>query len=113
VGATRRVLFIDDDPDLLATTCALLEMLNQRVDGMANAADALAMLERNHYDLLITDYDLPGMNGIELARCAKLSQPELKIVIATGYGHLDEAKALGAITLPKPFSASDLKRILA
>ncbi|WP_227496694.1 response regulator [Massilia litorea] len=113
VGATRRVLFIDDDPDLLATTCALLEMLNQRVDGTSNAADALAMLGRNHYDVLITDYDLPGMDGIELARRAKSCQPELKIVIASGYGHLDEAKALGAITLPKPFSPSDLKRILA
>jgi len=113
VGATRRVLFIDDDPDLLATTCALLEMLNQRVDGTANAADALALLERNHYDVLITDYELPDMNGIELARRARQGRPELKIVVATGYGHLEEARALGAATLPKPFSPADLKRILA
>ena len=113
VGATRRVLFIDDDPDLLATTCALLEMLNQRVDGTANAADALALLERNHYDVLITDYELPDMNGIELARRARQGRPELKIVVATGYGHPEEARALGAATLPKPFSPADLKRILA
>jgi len=113
VGATRRVLFVDDDPDLLATTCALLEMLNQRVDGTANAADALALLERNHYDVFITDYELPDMNGIELARRARQGRPDLKIVVATGYGHLDEAQALGAASLPKPFSPADLKRILA
>ena len=112
-GATRRVLFVDDDPDLLATTCALLEMLNQRVDGTTNAADALAMLERSQYDVLITDYELPDMNGIELARRARQGRPDLKIVVATGYGHMEQARELGAATLPKPFSPADLKRILA
>ena len=110
---TRRVLFVDDDADVLSMTCALLELLNQRVDGAGAPADALALLERNQYDLLITDYNLPGMDGIELARQARARQPQLRIVIATGYGHLAEAAEVGAITMPKPFSPEDLKRILA
>ncbi|MFP5391121.1 MAG: response regulator [Gammaproteobacteria bacterium] len=110
---TKRVLFVDDEIDVLSMTCSLLELLNQRVDGTASPADALALLERNHYDILITDYNLPGMNGIELARRARALQPEIKIVVATGYGHLPEAQQLGAMTLPKPFSPADLQRILA
>ena len=110
---SRRVLFVDDDVDVLGMTCSLLELLNQRVDGAGKPADALALLERNQYDLLITDYNLPGMDGIELARQAKARQPQLRIVIATGYGHLAEAAEVGAITMPKPFSPDDLKRILA
>ena len=112
VEATRRVLFVEDDPDLLAMSCSVLEMLNQRVDGAASPAEALAMLESNHYDVLITDYELPGMNGVELARRARAGRPHLKLVVATGYGRVDGAAEIGAITLPKPFSPSDLKRIL-
>jgi CheY-like chemotaxis protein len=70
------------------------------------------MLDRNHYDVLITDYDLPGMNGVELARRAKAGRPHLKLVIATGYGFVEGAAELAALTLPKPFSPADLKRIL-
>jgi PAS domain S-box-containing protein len=113
LAATRRVLFVDDDADVLSMTCSLLELLNQRVDGAASPADALALLERNQYDILITDYGLPGMNGIELARKAQAGQPQLKIVIATGYGQVAAAAEIGAITMPKPFTPADLKRILA
>ena len=112
VEATRRVLFVEDDPDLLAMSCSVLEMLNQRVDGAASPAEALAMLESSHYDVLITDYELPGMNGVELARRAKAGRPHLKLVVATGYGRVDGAAEIGAITLSKPFSPADLKRIL-
>jgi len=112
LDTTKRVLFVDDDPDVLSMTCSLLELLNQRVDGAASPADALALLARNQYDVLITDYELPGMNGIELARKAQATQPQLAVVIATGYGHLAEAREIGAITMPKPFSPADLKRIL-
>jgi PAS domain S-box-containing protein len=113
LAETKRILFVDDDADVLSMTCSLLELLNQRVDGAGTPADALALLERNQYDLLITDYNLPGMDGIELARQARARQPQLRIVIATGYGHLAEAAEVGAITMPKPFSPDDLKRILA
>ena len=108
----NRVLFVDDDPDLLAMRCSVLEMLNQRVDGAASPAEALAMLESSHYDVLITDYELPGMNGVELARRARVGRPHLKLVVATGYGRVDGAAEIGAISLPKPFSPADLKRIL-
>jgi len=112
VEATRRVLFVDDDPDLLTMSCSVLEMLNQRVDGAASPAEALALLERNQYDVLITDYELPGMNGVELARRAKAARSRLKLVIASGYGQVEGAAGIGALSLPKPFSLDDLKRIL-
>ena len=63
--------------------------------------------------MLITDYELPGMNGVELARRAKAARPRLKLVIASGYGQVEGAAGIGALSLPKPFSPDDLKRILA
>jgi PAS domain S-box-containing protein len=112
VAARWRILFVEDDPDILATSCMLLEGLKQKVDGAGSPGEALHLLERNGYDLLISDYELPGMNGAELIRHARTVRPGLRAVLCSGFGMVEEARELGVATLNKPFVLDDLKKIL-
>ena len=59
-------------------------------------------------DLVITDYSMPGMTGLQLAEELRRLRPELPIVLATGYGELREASFDELLYLPKPFSQAAL-----
>lgn len=54
---------------------------------------ALALLKGNQYDLVITDIKMPGMDGLELANYVRANQPDTDIIILTGYGEFDYARA--------------------
>lgn len=66
--AARRVLIVDDDRELLAIMRYGLESYGYTVMTRQNAADALQTAMTEAYEYIITDYDMPGMNGIELTR---------------------------------------------
>ena len=79
-----------------------------------NGAAALDNLQKNigHYDLLITDIVMPGLNGKELARQARELQPGLPVLLMTGYGFeidLEELSEVERIILmPKPFTIEEI-----
>ncbi|KPA97778.1 ATP-binding protein [Pseudomonas asplenii] len=108
------VLLVDDDSLVLNSTVLLLEDLGHRVLCATSGAQALLCLEQHSgIDLMITDMIMPEMDGAQLAKVVRQLQPELPIILATGYsGHLDDM----AVQLPrilKPYSQSQLAEILA
>lgn len=97
VDQRPRILVVDDEAgirDLLAKTLALAEY---EVDLAAGGAEALDRLHRAHYDLVITDLKMPGVDGMTLIRDARRFLPQLPIIIITGYS--TEASAIEAINL--------------
>ncbi len=74
--------------------------------------EALALLTANRFDLLITDLVMPGQNGLELLKNAKIRNPEIYVIIITGYGEIGtviEAMRAGADDfLLKPFDVEEL-----
>lgn len=95
--AHPRILVVDDEAsirDLLAKTLALAEY---EVDTAADAATALNRVRAAHYDLLIADLRMPGMDGLTLIRQAKRLRAELPVIIITGYS--TEASAIEAVNL--------------
>lgn len=54
-----------------------------------NAADALAKFEKHRFDMVVTDFRMDGMNGLELARQLRSKYADLPIIIVTGYGPID------------------------
>jgi CheY-like chemotaxis protein len=76
---------------------------------------ALSILNSGEaFDLLITDYAMPGMTGLELAHAVKASWPALPVVLATGYAELPTGSApVGLNRLFKPFRPADLAELLA
>lgn len=78
-----QVLLVDDHPILLEGTKNLINSSGLfAVAGTAtNAADATELLKLNNYDILITDYEMPGMSGSELIQIARAAQPDIKTIV--------------------------------
>ncbi len=109
-----RVLVVDDDPDVGASTAAMLENIGHGVMLANSAALAIEMLRNNTpVDLVITDHAMPGMTGIELARRIRQMRPGLPIVLATGYADLPADVDLDLPRLGKPYRQAELASLLA
>jgi PAS domain S-box-containing protein len=108
------ILVVDDDPLVCASTAALLEDLGHIVIEAETGAQAIDILRAgNPVDLLITDYSMPGMTGVELVRAARELSPGLPAFLATGYA---EALADTAPELPKlrkPYRQSQVSAQIA
>ena len=80
------VLVAEDDSEVRAYCVEILEELGYNAVGVADAAEALRVLDRNGaIDLLLTDVIMPGVNGRKLAEQAARLHPDLKVVYMTGY----------------------------
>ncbi|WP_194726263.1 PAS domain S-box protein [Noviherbaspirillum malthae] len=112
-ASARRVLVVEDMIDSQEMTCELLHVLGHSTQAVASAEDALKLLSEGHFDVLLTDYQLPGMDGLALARKARLEQPQLEIIFSSGYGDIKGAALkLGAKILTKPFDLDALRTAL-
>lgn len=92
-----RVLVVDDDDSVLRAMMGYLARGGYRVDGCEGGQGAVDRLRAAHYDLLVTDLMMPGMNGLALIRRAREVQPGLPVVIVTG--HSTEAMAIEALNM--------------
>jgi len=102
------VLAVDDDSLVLVNTVAMLEDLGHRALAAASAKEALAVLERESVDLVITDYAMPQTTGMQLAAAIEAEHPELPVILATGYAELPPGAAVHLPRLTKPFLQRDL-----
>ncbi len=107
------VLAVDDDSLVLTNTAAMLEDLGHQVLVAASGAEALALLAEHPVDLVITDYAMPYMTGLQLAREIQASRPGLSVVLATGYAELPPGAGEDIPRLAKPYSQAELARLLA
>ena len=105
-----RVLIVDDDVLILMNSVEMLEDLGYGVTSANSGAKALKILEADTmYDLLITDFSMPRMNGLQLAMAVRAFLPKLPILLATGYTELPEKSGLALPQLSKPYLQSDLQ----
>ncbi len=81
-----RILFVEDDVDQLDTIPRVLEGLGYSVQAMGRPSEAVKLVHRSpdEWDLLITDFDMPDMNGVELARQVGLLRPDLPVLLVSG-----------------------------
>jgi two-component system response regulator GlrR len=85
VEKVANILVVDDDPILIQLVSLMLGKEGYAVHGATSGADALAILRYQPIDILITDYSMPEMNGVELTREARKMHPDLLIYILTAY----------------------------
>jgi signal transduction histidine kinase len=103
------VLVVDDDTLIAASTAALLEDVGHRVVKAHSGKEALTILESGlNPDVVITDYAMPGMTGIDLALKLRGRDPELPILLATGYAEIQGEAPLELPRLAKPFTQEQL-----
>jgi two-component system cell cycle sensor histidine kinase/response regulator CckA len=86
-GAGRHILYLDDEEALVFLVKRLLERRGYRVSGYSNQNEALAALSAapDSFDMVVTDYNMPGMSGLDVAHEVRALQPGLPVVIATGF----------------------------
>jgi signal transduction histidine kinase len=112
--AQLRVLMVDDDVLIAMSSVDMLEDLGHVVTDAYSGAAALALLEAGHeFDLMITDFSMPGMNGAELGRAARKIRPELPILVASGYAELPSGSGIDLPRLGKPYSQLQLATEIA
>ncbi len=85
----KTILFVDDHQVLARLSCGILEMAGYRAICAYNAAEALEKFEQHDIDLLVTDFRMDDMNGLELARRIHAKSPQTPVIIVTGYGPVD------------------------
>ncbi len=109
---TLRILVVDDDPSICNMVTRFLEMNNYQGDVAHNGKEALELLEKNSYQLVLSDIKMPEMDGISFMQAAKEVKADLLFIIMSGYGTLEsaiQALKLGAINfIKKPLSVIEL-----
>jgi DNA-binding NtrC family response regulator len=88
----QAILFVDDHEVLARLSCEILEMQGYRAVSAYSGADALKKFEEDDFDILVTDFRMDGMNGLELARKVHERNPEVPVIIVTGYGPVEGGK---------------------
>jgi two-component system, probable response regulator PhcQ len=112
------VLLVDDDPDVLAALRRSLRRANARIETTTSPEEAARRLETMPVDLIISDVDMPVMNGHELMRVARERRPDAVRVLLTG--RATKGSALRGINegevhrfLEKPFDPVALRQLVA
>jgi DNA-binding NtrC family response regulator len=111
-----RILIVDDNKDLRDILQEYLDDQGDLVDGASDGNDALTRYRAVPYDLIITDLNMPGTNGIDLIKQIKEQNDMTEFIIITGYASLDsavEAVKIGAFDyIVKPFRMEELKVVV-
>ena len=118
-GAGRHILYLDDDDAIVFLMVRLLERKGYRVSGYTDAREALQAVRANpgEFDLAVTDYNMPGMSGLDVASALREIRADLPVALASGY--VDEelhenALAAGIVELIyKPGTADELCEVVA
>jgi PAS domain S-box-containing protein len=117
-GHGERILYLDDEAPLVKLATQFLERLGYRVQGYTNAEEALAAfrLEPEAFDLVVTDYNMPLMSGMDVALAVMSLRPSMFVALASGYlrpAEAEHARALGIrATIRKPYALEELGAVV-
>lgn len=105
----RRILLVDDDILIAMSSADMVTDLGHDVVEAHSGAEALEILGSDQqFDLLITDYSMPGMNGADLVNAARRLVPDLPVLLASGYADLPAGVQVDAVRLGKPYTQDQL-----
>jgi len=112
----RKILIVDDEESLRNFLNILFTKEGYNTSVASNGKEALKMLEKSSYDVILSDIKMSGVNGLELLEKIKEISPETEVVMMTAYGDTDtavEAMKLGAYHyIQKPFKNEEIKLVV-
>lgn len=112
-----KLLLVDDNKNTLDGLVKILQGKGYRVSGVMSGCDALKILSREKFDIVITDLNMPGMSGLSLIREIKKLEEPISIVVITADSSFElsnkyERKELYDYYLRKPVNIGELKSVL-
>ncbi len=109
--AKKKILLADDEEIIRSLLSEALRSDTCEIDTVENGLDAIVQMRRRSYDLIITDYRMPGMDGLELIQRIKAEYPGLPIILITGQGPAEGFRNSGAtVCITKPL---DIRGLIA
>ncbi len=113
---TRRMLVVDDDSLIRQSLYELLRLTGYEVDIASDGPEAVSLVERTTYQVIIIDMRLPQTTGLELLAQIKARQPKTFVIVATGYGSIEnavQAMRTGAYDyVTKPINDEEIKAVI-
>jgi CheY-like chemotaxis protein len=107
------VLLVEDNPEVASVSIGLFEQLGYNVRWATGASAALVELERDDIDIVFTDIVMPGkMDGIGLAKSIREKNPQIPILLVTGYSRSQNEVSSQFPILRKPYQLHELSREL-
>lgn len=107
-----RIILVDDSLDSILALAALLKRKGYNVDWATSGESALALMEDRVCGVLITDWRMPGLNGVELAAAVKDRYPDTKVIVVSAYAQQYRARGGGKqwvdYFMPKPLDPDKL-----
>ena len=114
---TAQILVIDDDKAMRDACYQILSRQGYQVELAANARQGLTLLERISFDVILLDLVMPDLDGLETLKKIRGIDPEIEVIIITGYGTIQSAvesiKAGAFHFLSKPFVPDDLRHVVS
>jgi CheY-like chemotaxis protein len=107
----KAILFVDDHEVLARLSCEILEMQGYRAVSAYSAEEALQKFDQEKFDVLVTDFRMEGMNGLELAQRVRAKNPQIPVIIVTGYGPIEGGKEVDACLAKEQLFPSLLEKI--
>jgi CheY-like chemotaxis protein len=112
-----KILLVDDDEWIRDSLSLFFEAEGCNLLAFETAEEAIEAVKQQSYDIVISDYKLPGMDGLEFLRRVKERQPNAFEILITAYANreiCEEAKMVGVRDIiPKPFTSEDVETSLA
>ncbi len=116
MGQIKRILIVDDEENARIGLSKLLSQEGYDVDSVANGYEALEYLKQQKVNLVISDINMPGMNGLAFLRELHRNYPSTNVIMITAYGGVEsylEAMNLGAFEyIHKPVKLEELKSVM-
>ncbi len=107
-----RILVVEDDEDIRRLNAEVLTVSGYKVDAAADGAIAWDILQYNQYDLLVTDYHMPKMSGVELLKKVRAAHVALPVILVSGTMPVEKLKQDPWLqidaTLLKPYTPDEL-----
>jgi two-component system, NtrC family, response regulator PilR len=111
-----RIMIIEDDKEMRSLLKDFLEEEGFETDSASNGVDALQVLSKDHFDLVITDIRMPGLTGLDILPRMRRLKPEIPIIVMTAYGSDDVRRRSlergATIYLEKPIHLSKLRTVI-
>lgn len=112
-----RILVIEDEDDVRESYLDMFEFFGYEVDSAPNGREGIVKVTNSDYDIVLTDLNMPEMDGIEVLKIIKKNKPYIEVIVITGYATLEnaiKAMKIGAYDyFTKPIDLEHVKIVLA
>jgi CheY-like chemotaxis protein len=115
VETGQKILVVDDNHDIRFLLAQMLSRLGYDVSSADGGENGLSIFLKNEFDMVLSDYEMPGMDGVALACNVKNSAPHTRVVIMTGAGResvLSRKSTAVDEVISKPFTLAEIAETL-